>query len=81
MLPPPRALLLDFGGVIVDSPMKESDELVPRVAQRVKELVGNLLTEEEIALELRRADTLRSGLRDSSHDFAEVSHQIGRAHV
>ncbi len=75
MLPAPRVLLLDFGGVIVDSPNTQNDELLPRVVKRVKELIGGLLSEEEIASELRRADVLRSQLRDSSHDYAEVGAQ------
>lgn len=73
MLPATRVLLLDFGGVIVDSPRHESEEVIPRVVARVKQLIGGLLTEEEIALELARADALRDGLRGSSHDYAEVS--------
>ncbi|WP_117210316.1 HAD family hydrolase [Allorhizocola rhizosphaerae] len=75
MLPAPRALLLDFGGVIVDSPRTPDDELLPRVVNRVKELIGGLLSAEEIAAELRRADALRDQLRDSSHDHVEVSAQ------
>lgn len=73
MLPPPRALLLDFGGVIVTSLRSPAEEVIPRVVDRVKQLIGELLSQEEIALELARADGLRDQLRDESHDYAEVS--------
>lgn len=70
---PPRALLLDFGGVIVDSPHDEPEPAVTRVVARVKELIGGLLTEEEIASELKRADVLRDEMRAKSH--IEVGHE------
>ena len=72
-MPAPRALLLDFGGVIADSPRRQAEEVLPRVAQRVKQLTGDLLTEDEIVSELRRADAMRDRLRDSAHDYAEVT--------
>lgn len=73
MLPSPRALLLDFGGVIVDSPPDATDLMLARVVGRVKELIGGLLSEEEITSELKRADVLRDELRGASHE--EVGHE------
>jgi HAD superfamily hydrolase (TIGR01549 family) len=66
-------LLLDFGGVIVESARPESEELIPRVAERVKGLIGDLLTEEEIASELLRADRLRDRIRAETQ--RELSHE------
>jgi HAD superfamily hydrolase (TIGR01549 family) len=73
VLPAPRALLLDFGGVIVGSTRPESEEVLPQVVRRVKALIGELLTEEEIASELRRADAERHRFRAETRQ--EVGHE------
>ncbi|GIH05096.1 hypothetical protein Rhe02_31630 [Rhizocola hellebori] len=74
MLPTPRALLLDFGGVIVDSPRTYADEMMPGLVARVHQLIRGVLSEEEILAELRRADKLRDELRDNSSEHLELSH-------
>ncbi len=74
MLPSPRALLLDFGGVIVDSPRTFPDEVMPGLVARVRQLIGGVLSEEEVLAELRRADKLRDELRDTSAEHVELSH-------
>lgn len=63
MLPAPRALLLDFGGVIVESTKSEEAETFPQLVKRVKQLIGPLLSEEEIASELRRGNAVRQEYR------------------
>jgi FMN phosphatase YigB (HAD superfamily) len=73
MLPAPRALLLDFGGVIVDSPRDFADEIMPSLVGRVHRLVKGVLSEDEIWAELRRADKLRDEIRDGP-DHIEPSH-------
>jgi N-acetyl-D-muramate 6-phosphate phosphatase len=73
VLPAPRALLLDFGGVIVESARSEADEVIPQVVKRVKGLVGGLLTEEEITSELARAQQLRQEFRASTGQ--ELAHE------
>lgn len=74
MLPSPRALLLDFGGVIVDSPRDFADEVMPGLVREVHRLIKGTLTEDEILAELRRADKLRDELRDNSEEYPELSH-------
>jgi phosphoglycolate phosphatase-like HAD superfamily hydrolase len=69
----PKALLLDFGGVIVTSGRGSSAEIVPKVARRVWELIGGVLSEDEIVSELKRADELRDELRKESTDCVELS--------
>ena len=73
MLPAPRALLLDFGGVIVKSARPEAEEVIPQVVKRVKGLIGGLLSEEEIVSELARAQQLRLEFRASTGQ--EVGHE------
>ena len=59
----PRALLLDFGGVIVDAPRIWSapEDLVPRLAQ----LVGGALTVEAIAADLATGEREYAAWRDA----------------
>lgn len=66
VLPAPSALLLDFGGVIVESARSEAEECLPQVIKGVKGLIGGLLTEDEIASELARAQQLRLEFRAST---------------
>jgi N-acetyl-D-muramate 6-phosphate phosphatase len=73
VLPAPRALLLDFGGVIVQSARPEAEEVIPQLAKRVRRLIGGLLTVEEVASELARADQLRLEFRASTGQ--EVTHE------
>jgi HAD superfamily hydrolase (TIGR01549 family) len=73
MLPAPRALLLDFGGVIVDSPRDFADEIMPSLVGRVHRLIGGVLTEDEVWAELRRADKLRDEIREGA-EHPEPSH-------
>ncbi len=74
MLPSPRALLLDFGGVIVTSPGSSHDEVLPAVVARVHQLIRGALSEEEILAELRRADKLRDEWRAGSEGHRELTH-------
>lgn len=74
MLPSPRALLLDFGGVLVWSPHSPIDEMLPALVRRVHQLIRGALSEEEIAAELRRADKLRDEIRDGSPEHRELTH-------
>jgi N-acetyl-D-muramate 6-phosphate phosphatase len=73
VLPAPRALLLDFGGVIVNSVRPEAEEVIPQVVKSVKGLIGGLLSDEEIVSELARADRLRLEFRASTGQ--EVGHE------
>jgi HAD superfamily hydrolase (TIGR01549 family) len=73
MLPPPRALLLDFGGVIVDSPRDFADEVMPSLVARVHRLIAGALSQDEVWAELIRADKLRDELRDNE-EHLELSH-------
>jgi len=73
VLPAPRALLLDFGGVIVKSARPEAEEVIPQVVKRVEGLIGGLLSEEEIASELARAQQLRLEFRASTGQ--ELTHE------
>jgi HAD superfamily hydrolase (TIGR01549 family) len=73
MLPAPRALLLDYGGVIVDSPEDFADEVMPSLVGRVHRLIGGVLTLDEIWAELRRADKVRDEIRDAE-GHVEPSH-------
>lgn len=73
MLPTPTALLLDFGGVIVESGRSTAS---PReLVARVHRLVGGALTEEEIERSLAQADGVRKQRRNDSTDFIEFSHE------
>lgn len=73
MLPAPRALLLDYGGVIVDSPKDFADEVMPSLVGRVHRLIRGALSEDEIWSELRRADKLRDEIREAQ-GHVELSH-------
>lgn len=73
MLPRPRALLLDFGGVIVTSDRGHSAEVLPKLAGRVRQLIGGVLTVAEIESELQRAGQLRDELRKESAECVEIS--------
>ncbi|MEU8002608.1 HAD family hydrolase [Catellatospora sp. NPDC049111] len=73
MLPTPSALLLDFGGVIVES--GRSTEPLRELVDRVHRLVGGALSTAEIHESLERADDVRSERRDTSTDFVELSHE------
>ncbi|MEV4414211.1 HAD family hydrolase [Catellatospora sp. NPDC049609] len=73
MLPSPSALLLDFGGVIVES--GRSTQPTRDLVVRVHRLVGGALTEDEIVASLQRADDLRDERRAASTEFLELSHE------
>lgn len=75
MLPPPRALLLDFGGVIADAPRRVTPPA--ELVERVRELTGGVLTAEEIAATLDSAADAHATWRDevsSQQSPAELSH-------
>ena len=74
MLPSPRALLLDFGGVLVWSPPLAGDGVLPALAARVHQLISGALTEDEIVAELKRADKLREQRRASGGEHRELTH-------
>ncbi|GHJ44809.1 hypothetical protein Cs7R123_21510 [Catellatospora sp. TT07R-123] len=73
MLPTPAALLLDFGGVIVESRKAEDPYLA--LVQRVRQLVAGALTEQEVRASLEHADAERDRLREETENCIEVSHE------
>lgn len=73
-MPSPRALLLDFGGVIVDSSANFADEVLPPLVARVHQLIRGVLSEEEIHAELIRADKARDELREAA-EHVELTHR------
>jgi N-acetyl-D-muramate 6-phosphate phosphatase len=73
VLPAPRALLLDFGGVIVES--TPSDDDLDALVGRVHLLIRRALSEEEIRTDLKRADKQRSADRNASADHVEIKHE------
>jgi N-acetyl-D-muramate 6-phosphate phosphatase len=73
VLPAPRALLLDFGGVIVESTRSDAD--LTTLVRRVHSLIRGALSEEEIITDLKRADAQRSLDRNASVDHVEIKHE------
>jgi HAD superfamily hydrolase (TIGR01549 family) len=72
---PPRALLLDFGGVIADAP--RSDPAAPALVQRLHELVGGTVPADRIAADLVAGARAYARWRDrcgAEHAPAELSH-------
>ncbi|MDG4765086.1 HAD family hydrolase [Solwaraspora sp. WMMD406] len=65
MLPAPRALLLDFGGVIVEAPVRTPQPL--KLIDRLHELAGGELTAEEI----------RRALVDGQREYAAWRDRVG----
>jgi HAD superfamily hydrolase (TIGR01549 family) len=62
MLPPPRALLLDFGGVLADAPPQPSDR--PELLDRLTALVDGAVPAEQIARDLVDGDRAYARWRD-----------------
>ncbi|MBB5869210.1 FMN phosphatase YigB (HAD superfamily) [Allocatelliglobosispora scoriae] len=73
MLPTPRALLLDFGGTIVTSYRVTPFE--PGFVERVHDLIGGVLSVDELKSELNRADAERGAWRDSTDEQIELTHE------
>ncbi|MFG1951386.1 HAD family hydrolase [Micromonospora sp. NPDC048830] len=75
MLPSPRALLLDFGGVLVDAPPQPPDP--PALVRRLSRLVGGSVPEDRIAADLRQGAEAYARWRDEvgrSGDPVELPH-------
>jgi FMN phosphatase YigB (HAD superfamily) len=68
-------LLLDFGGTVVISDRGHSQDVLPRLAQRVHRLINGVLTLEEVEAELKRADELRDELRREESECLELTHE------
>jgi phosphoglycolate phosphatase-like HAD superfamily hydrolase len=74
MLPCPSALLLDFGGVIVESGRSSHDRHAALV-QRVHRLTAGVVTEDEVRAALDQARQARSRLREDDEECLEISHE------
>jgi HAD superfamily hydrolase (TIGR01549 family) len=70
----PHALLLDFGGVIVDSGKDRSDDPRP-VIDRIRYLTRNAPASEAIVADLERADRERDKIRYGTGELRELSHR------
>jgi len=66
---PPRALLLDFGGVIADAPRE--DPAAPAMVRRLSELLGGALAEDRIASDLLAGARAYARWRDEVGTQAE----------
>jgi HAD superfamily hydrolase (TIGR01549 family) len=69
----PHALLLDFGGVLVEYD-DEPDQLDP-VVQRVTYLIAGLVPAEQVRANLLSADAERTRMRDASTEHRELTHK------
>ncbi|MEU7908381.1 HAD family hydrolase [Actinoplanes sp. NPDC049118] len=65
MLPSPRALLLDFGGVLADAP--RHDPAPPELVLRLYNLTGGVLSPGEINRSLVAGDAAYAAWRDEDH--------------
>lgn len=74
MLPTPAALLLDFGGVIVESGRSPHDRHSALV-QRVHRLTAGAVSEDGIRGALDAAKRERSRLRENADECLEISHE------
>ncbi|MBQ1048207.1 HAD family hydrolase [Micromonospora sp. C51] len=75
MLRPPRALLLDFGGVLADAPRQPPAP--PELVRRLFDLVGGTVSAEQIAADLTEGGRAYARWRDDigrSDDPVELSH-------
>lgn len=70
----PHALLLDFGGVLVEYDEDGPDELDPVVA-RVHHLIRDLVPAAQVRADLLAADAERSRIRNTSTEHRELSHR------
>jgi FMN phosphatase YigB (HAD superfamily) len=74
MLPTPSALLLDFGGVIVESDRSSAPRHTALI-QRIHQLTGGAVSEEEIGVSLDNARRTRSRMRQNTEECLEISHE------
>ncbi|MEU4214939.1 HAD family hydrolase [Actinoplanes sp. NPDC026623] len=65
MLPSPRALLLDFGGVLADAPRQ--DPASPELVRRLDDLTGGVLPPGEIERSLVAGQAAYASWRDEDH--------------
>lgn len=72
MLPPPAALLLDFGGVLADAP--PLDPAPPALVLRLFNVAGGALTPAEVNRSLTAATAAYARWRDEEHP-AELTHE------
>lgn len=75
MLRPPRALLLDFGGVLVDAPRQPPAP--PNLVRRLSELVRGTVSDEQITADLTEGHRAYARWRDDigrSGDPVELPH-------
>lgn len=79
MLPTPSALLLDFGGVIVESGRsprpEDSTYRHAELVRRVHRLTGGAVGEDEIRHALDSAKKARSRMRENTEECLEISHE------
>ncbi|MEU7978884.1 HAD family hydrolase [Micromonospora sp. NPDC049081] len=75
MLRSPRALLLDFGGVLADAPPQPPAP--PELVRRLSQLVGGVVADQQIAADLTEGARRYSAWRDGAGrtaDPVELSH-------
>ncbi|GAB4056894.1 HAD family hydrolase [Catellatospora paridis] len=79
MLPTPTALLLDFGGVIVESGRsprpEDSTYRHAALVQRVHRLTGGVVGEDQIRHALDEAKKSRAQMRENTEECLEISHE------
>lgn len=77
---PPRALLLDFGGVIADT-APDADHVDPAIYERVHHVIRGALPIERIQADMAAAEELRNAWR-SDPEHPELTHaQLWGAYV
>jgi FMN phosphatase YigB (HAD superfamily) len=79
MLPTPSALLLDFGGVIVESGRSPQPEpgayRHAALVDRVHRLTAGAVSPDDIRLALDEAKKVRSRIRENTEECLEISHE------